>query len=193
MISVSLCMIVKNEEDVLERCLKSVAGLVDEIIIVDTGSTDRTREIATHFTNQIFDFPWQDDFSAARNEAFSHASMDYCMWLDADDVFLEEDQKAFLNLKETLDPTVSVVMAPYHTGFDERGRVTFSYYRERLIKNRAGMCWVGAVHEECPVLGFRRHPPQDPPLRPRPEPAYLPGPTGCWETVGTPSAVLLRP
>ena len=71
MISVSLCMIVKNEEDVLERCLKSVAGLVDEIIIVDTGSTDRTREIATHFTNQIFDFPWQDDFSAARNEAFS--------------------------------------------------------------------------------------------------------------------------
>ena len=82
MISVSLCMIVKNEEDVLERCLKSVAGLVDEIIIVDTGSTDRTREIATHFTNQIFDFPWQDDFSAARNEAFSHASMDYCMcWM----------------------------------------------------------------------------------------------------------------
>ena len=55
MISVSLCMIVKNEEDVLERCLKSVAGLVDEIIIVDTGSTDRTREIATHFTNQIFE------------------------------------------------------------------------------------------------------------------------------------------
>ena len=101
MISVSLCMIVKNEEDVLERCLKSVAGLVDEIIIVDTGSTDRTREIATHFTNQIFDFPWQDDFSAARNEAFSHASMDYCMWLDADDVFLEEDQKAFLNLKDS--------------------------------------------------------------------------------------------
>ena len=153
MISVSLCMIVKNEEDVLERCLKSVAGLVDEIIIVDTGSTDRTREIATHFTNQIFDFPWQDDFSAARNEAFSHASMDYCMWLDADDVFLEEDQKAFLNLKETLDPTVSVVMAPYHTGFDERGRVTFSYYRERLIKNRAGMCWVGAVHEVVAPVG----------------------------------------
>ena len=190
MISVSLCMIVKNEEDVLERCLKSVAGLVDEIIIVDTGSTDRTREIATHFTNQIFDFPWQDDFSAARNEAFSHASMDYCMWLDADDVFWEEDQKAFLNLKETLDPTVSVVMAPYHTGFDERGRVTFSYYRDVLGRSRPRGCHAGW---ECPVLGFRRHPPQDPPLRPRPEPAYLPGPTGCWETVGTPSAVLLRP
>ena len=153
MVSVSLCMIVKNEEDVLERCLKSAAGLVDEIIIVDTGSTDRTREIAARFTGQIFDFPWQDDFSAARNASFSHASMDYCMWLDADDLLLEADQAAFLALKETLDPAVSVVMAPYHTGFDESGRVTFSYYRERLIKNRAGMLWAGAVHEAITPVG----------------------------------------
>ena len=153
MVSVSLCMIVKNEEDVLERCLKSVADLVDEIILVDTGSTDRTREIAARFTDQVFDFPWQDDFSAARNESFSHASMDYCMWLDADDILLEADQKAFLALKETLEPTVSVVMAPYHTGFDESGHVTFSYYRERLIKNRAGMVWAGAVHEAVSPAG----------------------------------------
>ena len=128
MVSVSLCMIVKNEEDVLERCLKSAAELVDEIIIVDTGSTDRTKEIAARFTGKIFDFPWRDDFAAARNESFSHASMDYCMWLDADDVLLEEDQRAFSALKETLDPAVSVVMAPYHTGFDESGRVTFSVH-----------------------------------------------------------------
>lgn len=153
MVSVSLCMIVKNEEDVLERCLESVSGLMDEIIILDTGSTDRTREIAARFTDKIFHFPWRDDFAAARNESFSHASMDYCMWLDADDVLLEEDRQAFLALKEGLDPAVSVVMAPYHTGFDENGRVTFSYYRERLIKNRAGMCWVGAVHEAVTPVG----------------------------------------
>lgn len=153
MISVSLCMIVKNEEDVLARCLESAADLVDEIVVVDTGSTDRTREIAARFTDQIFDFPWQDDFSAARNESFSHASMDYCMWLDADDVLLEADRSAFLALKETLDPSVSVVMAPYHTGFDETGHVTFSYYRERLIKNRAGMRWTGAVHEAVTPVG----------------------------------------
>ena len=67
MVSVSLCMIVKNEEDVLERCLDSISHLVDEIVIVDTGSTDRTKEIAARFTDLIFDFPWQDDFAAARN------------------------------------------------------------------------------------------------------------------------------
>ena len=153
MISVSLCMIVKNEEEVLERCLDSAAGLVDEIVIVDTGSTDRTKEIAARFTNLIFDFPWGDDFAAARNESFAHATMDYCMWLDADDVLLEEDRAAFLKLKESLDPDVSVVMAPYHTGFDESGRVTFSYYRERLIKNHAGMVWEGAVHEAVTPVG----------------------------------------
>ena len=153
MVSVSLCMIVKNEEDVLGRCLESAAGLVDEIVIVDTGSTDRTREVAARFTNQIFDFPWADDFAAARNESFSHASMDYCLWLDADDVLLEADRAAFLALKETLDPAVSVVMAPYHTGFDESGRVTFSCFRERLIKNRAGMRWEGAVHEAVAPAG----------------------------------------
>lgn len=153
MVSVSLCMIVKNEEDVLVRCLESAADLVEEIVIVDTGSTDSTREIAARFTGQVYDFPWRDDFAAARNESFARASMDYCLWLDADDVLLEADREAFLKLKETLDPDVNVVMAPYHVGFDESGRVTFSYYRERLIKNRAGMRWEGAVHETVTPAG----------------------------------------
>ena len=153
MVSVSLCMIVKNEEDVLARCLESAADLVEEIVIVDTGSTDSTREIAARFTGQVYDFPWRDDFAAARNESFARASMDYCLWLDADDVLLEADREAFLKLKETLDPAVNVVMAPYHVGFDGSGRVTFSYYRERLIKNRAGMRWEGAVHETVAPVG----------------------------------------
>ena len=129
MATVSLCMIVKNEEDVLARCLESAADLVDEIVIVDTGSTDRTREIAARFTEHVCDLPWRDDFSEARNAAFDRASMDYCLWLDADDVLLEPDREAFRKLKETLDPSVDVVMAPYHVGFDENGRVVHSYYR----------------------------------------------------------------
>ena len=153
MATVSLCMIVKNEEDVLARCLESAADLVDEIIIVDTGSADRTREIAARFTEHVFDLPWRDDFSEARNAAFDRASMDYCLWLDADDVLLEPDREAFRKLKETLDPSVDVVMAPSPVVFDEHGRVVHSYYRERLIRNGAGMRWEGAVHEAITPRG----------------------------------------
>ncbi len=153
MVTVSLCMIVKNEEDVLARCLESAAGLVDEIVIVDTGSTDRTWEIAERFTDQVYCFDWTDDFAAARNYAFSLAEKEYCMWLDADDVIMEPDRAAFQRMKETLDPSACVVMAKYNTGFDENGNVTFSYFRERLIKNHAGMRWDGAVHEAVTPVG----------------------------------------
>ena len=82
----SLCMIVKNEENNIENCLNSVKNLFDEIIIVDTGSTDRTKEVVGKHTNKVYDFKWIDNFSAARNFAFSKASKDYIMWLDADDI-----------------------------------------------------------------------------------------------------------
>ena len=67
MITISLCMIVRDEEEVLARCLESVRGIADEIIVVDTGSKDLTPEIARQFTEQVFSFPWVDDFAAARN------------------------------------------------------------------------------------------------------------------------------
>ena len=70
-------MIVKNEEEHLANCLNSVKDIVDEIIIVDTGSMDATKEIARQFTDQIYDFTWIDDFSAARNFSFSKVKMDY--------------------------------------------------------------------------------------------------------------------
>ena len=99
MISISLCMIVKDEELVLGRCLNSVKNLVDEIIIVDTGSTDKTKDIASLYTDKIYDFKWINDFSAARNYSFSKATKDYIMWLDADDVLLEEDYIKLQDLK----------------------------------------------------------------------------------------------
>lgn len=152
-VTVSLCMIVKNEEDVLARCLDSVKDLVDEIIIVDTGSKDRTKEIAHTYTDNVFDFVWIDDFAAARNFAFSKAKCMYCMWLDADDVILAKDQEGFQRLKETLSPETDMVMMKYHTAFDSSGKPTFSYYRERLIANHKGYQWVGAVHEIIPPTG----------------------------------------
>ncbi|HKI18175.1 MAG TPA: glycosyltransferase, partial [Isosphaeraceae bacterium] len=83
---VSLTMIVRDEENNLSHCLESVAGLFDEIVVVDTGSTDRTIEIARSFGARVFDFAWVDDFGAARNAALERATGDYAFWLDADDV-----------------------------------------------------------------------------------------------------------
>lgn len=153
MIHISLCMIVKNQEKVLSRCLDSVKNLVDEIVIVDTGSSDTTKEIAKRYTDKIFDFAWIDDFSAARNFAFSKAKNEYCMWLDADDVLQKEDSVRFLYMKETLPEDVEMVMMPYETAFNEDGKAIFSYYRERIIKNDVGFQFIGRVHEAIPRKG----------------------------------------
>ncbi len=153
MITVSLCMIVKNEERHLARCLESVRDLADEIVIVDTGSTDGTKEIAGRYTDRVYDFPWRDDFAAARNAAFDKGTMEYLMWLDADDVLEEPDRQRFAALKRELSPDVDVVMMRYHTAFDERGEPTFTYFRERLIRREAGLRWEGAVHESIAATG----------------------------------------
>src|SRR5262249_6546699 len=80
---VSLCMIVKNEEHNLPDCLGSVRDLVDEVVVVDTGSNDRTKEVAAGLGAKVFDFPWCDSFAAARNESLAHASGDWAFWMDA--------------------------------------------------------------------------------------------------------------
>ncbi len=153
MITISLCMIVKNEEQVLRRCLESAKSFADEIILVDTGSTDKTKEIGKTYGGKIFDFPWRDDFAAARNEAFSKATMDYCMWLDADDVVTEENQNKLKLLKSTLDKDTDIVMMKYAISEDQNQNPLFSYYRERLIRNKAGYLWEGRVHEAITPMG----------------------------------------
>lgn len=152
-VTVSLCMIVKNEEATLERCLDSVAGLVDEIIIVDTGSTDRTREIALRYTDKVADFTWIDDFAKARNYAFSLATQDYLLWLDADDILLPADAGKFGTLKNNLDWDTDAVSMNYNLAFDEHGNVTSSLTRNRLVKRENGFRWVGVVHEYLEVSG----------------------------------------
>ncbi len=153
MLTISLCMIVKNEEKTLSNCLNSVKDLVDEIIIVDTGSEDRTKEIAGEFTQNVYDFEWINDFSAARNFSYSKATKDYILWLDADDVIKPEDRVKFQVLKETLDPSVDAVMMKYNVGFDGKGNVTFSYFRERLSKRSCGFLWMEPVHEFLKTSG----------------------------------------
>lgn len=145
--TISLCMIVKNEENTLSRCLDSVRDAVDEIIIVDTGSTDNTKKIARRYTSRVYNFKWINDFSAARNFAYSKATKDYIMWLDADDILKPDDCQKLMELKNSLDPSVDAVMMKYNTGFDANGNVTFSYYRERLTKRSSNFKWHEPVHE----------------------------------------------
>ena len=97
----SLTMIVKDEEHNISKCLSSVAGLFDEIVVVDTGSKDRTREIAREFGARVFDFVWVDDFAAARNAALARATGDYAFWLDADDVI--DPPQSETSLRRLLD------------------------------------------------------------------------------------------
>ena len=85
MISLSLCMIVKNEEAVLERILKPVSQVMDAILIADTGSSDRTKEIAEQYTSLVYDFPWCDDFSAPRNFLLEKVRTAYCCLLYTSD------------------------------------------------------------------------------------------------------------
>ncbi len=152
--TISLCLIVKNEENVIARCLDTVKDIVDEIIIVDTGSIDRTKEIVSSYTNQIYDFPWIDDFAAARNFAFSQGKMDYTLWLDADDILLEEDQQKLLELKKILDTSIDAVNMHYVLAYDQYGNATFSLRRNRLVKTCKRFQWIGAVHEYLEVGGI---------------------------------------
>lgn len=153
MVTISLCMIVKNEESTIERCLESVKDIADEIIIVDTGSNDKTKEITKKFTSKIYDFMWIDDFSAARNFSFSLATKEYVLWLDADDILLQEDLEKFKSLKETLEPSVDSVTMWYNIGFDEYGNITTRYRRNRLVKRNRNFKWIGFVHEYLAVYG----------------------------------------
>lgn len=148
MATISLCMIVKNEEAILARCLDSIADLMDEIIIVDTGSTDRTREIASHYTDQIYDFPWNNDFSAARNFSFSKAKMEYIYAADADEVLDSFNRERFARLKEVLLPEIEIVQMKYvtETAFDTVLN-TQKEYRPKLFKRLRTFTWVDPIHE----------------------------------------------
>ena len=156
MISVSLCMIVKNESKVLGRCLDSIADLMDEIIIVDTGSTDDTKVIAKSYTNKVYDFKWTGDFSQARNYAFSLCNCDYIYSADADEVLYDADRLKFRALKETMDPAIEIVQM-YYTNQLKNGTV-YNFDKElrpKLFKRVRSFTWIEPIHEtirELPLV-----------------------------------------
>lgn len=160
--SISLCMIVKNEEANIARCLKSVVDLVDEMIVVDTGSTDRTRDIARAFGAMTYDFEWSNDFSAARNYSLSMASGDWILVLDGDEVVASKD---FAEIKRLADRkkigfAYSIVTRNYvdksnvegwmkNDGAysEEAGIGWLPSFKVRLFPNEANIRFENPVHE----------------------------------------------
>jgi glycosyltransferase involved in cell wall biosynthesis len=130
-----------------------VADIVDEIIIVDTGSSDATKEIAARYTDKIYDFEWIKDFSAARNYAFSFGTKEWLMWLDADDYLTQVDRENLKMLKKNIQEDADVILCRYNLNFDTLGNPVFYSTRERLVKNDGQPRWHGAVHEYMEVRG----------------------------------------
>ena len=144
----SLCMIVKNEEAVLRDCLDSIKELMDEIIIVDTGSTDKTKEIAAEYTPYVYDYEWTNDFAAARNFAFSKATGDYIYSADADEFVDEENRVKFKALKKVLMPEVEIVQMVYVTEQINHPTENFAKdLRPKLFKRLREFTWIEPVHE----------------------------------------------
>ncbi len=149
MVTFSLCMIVRDEERVLARCLDSIADLMDEIIIVDTGSTDDTREIAARYTDRIYDLVWNGDFSAARNYAASLATMEYIYTADADEVLDEQNRRRLWDLKQVLLPEVEIVQMYYcnEMGDDNTASNFERELRPKLYRRLRTFTWIDPIHE----------------------------------------------
>ena len=148
MTTFSLCMIVKDEEEVLSRCLNSLCDIMDEIIIVDTGSTDRTKEIAKKYTDKVFDYKWCNDFADARNFAASKAVGDYIYTADADEYLDNENKEKLRQLKKIMLPEIEIVQMIYHTPAELSTVYNFEEeYRPKLYKRLRAFTWIDQIHE----------------------------------------------
>jgi glycosyltransferase involved in cell wall biosynthesis/predicted Zn-dependent protease len=145
---ISLCMIVRNEETNIADCIGPIASLMHEIIVVDTGSTDGTREIAVGFGARIVEFPWIDDFAAARNEGLRRATGDWIFWMDADDRLDVENLRRLRTLFSNLaDENACYVMQCLCATAGE-GESPYMVEHLRLFRNHPQMRWQHRIHEQ---------------------------------------------
>ncbi|MBB6732249.1 TPR domain-containing glycosyltransferase [Cohnella zeiphila] len=146
---ISLCMIVRDEEKVLGRCLDSVQGLADEIIIVDTGSQDGTKEIARKYTDHVYDFEWINDFAAARNQSLRHASGDWILVMDADEYVqpgMQDQLRRKLERMKADRPHCFLVKIMNFHG--DRGEQLYESTGARLFTNKRGIYYKEPIHEQ---------------------------------------------
>lgn len=142
---ISLALIVRDEERTLARCLESIAGRIDEIVIVDTGSTDSTITVARRYTDRVFSFAWCDNFAAARQFAFDQATGDWVLWLDADDVV--EGAEQIRAMVSGAPASLGGFSWRYLYSRDQWGNPLCELWRERCVRNDGGFRWQGRIHE----------------------------------------------
>ncbi|WP_342571183.1 glycosyltransferase [Paenibacillus sp. FSL R5-0749] len=144
--TIALCMIVKNEQEYLRRCLNSVKDVVNQIVIVDTGSEDDTINIAKEYTNDVYHMDWTDDFSAARNESIKYATTDYILVLDADE-YLEKS----VDIQKEINIEADYYVTKIHN-IMALGRAT-EHQAIRLFANHRGLFFRNRLHEHLNVIG----------------------------------------
>jgi GT2 family glycosyltransferase/tetratricopeptide (TPR) repeat protein len=145
---VSLCMIVKNEEDNLPGCLESVGDVFHEIVVVDTGSTDKTKEVAERYGAKVSDFPWVDSFSAARNESLRHATGNWTLWLDADDRLDADNREKLRALFARLNGEITGYSMKCLCLPDRHRGTSTAVDHLRLFPNHPKIRWEYRVHEQ---------------------------------------------
>lgn len=143
---VSLCMIVKNEERSLPSCLNSVRGAVDEVIVVDTGSTDQTVQLARQQGAAVIPFNWCDDFAAARNRGLAAATGDWILFLDADEI-LDDKARVELPLWSTQKGVDGFFLQIHNYTGNGSGGVTINPVL-RMFRNHPEHRFSGRIHEQ---------------------------------------------
>jgi GT2 family glycosyltransferase/tetratricopeptide (TPR) repeat protein len=152
-VRLSLCMIVRDNEKTLPACLESIRPWVDEMVIVDTGSTDETPRIVEAYGGRLFHFPWCDDFSAARNESLRHARGEWVFWMDSDDTIPPECGRGLreLAMREADPGLLGYVMQVHCPGGAEDGDPAADVTEVdhvKLFRNRPDLRFDGRIHEQ---------------------------------------------
>jgi GT2 family glycosyltransferase/tetratricopeptide (TPR) repeat protein len=145
---ITLSMIVKNEEKHLPDCLRTAGDLFDEIVIADTGSADRTREIARQYGARVVEFPWIDSFAAARNASLAEVRTPWVMWLDADDRFDEENRARVKEVIAGLGEEVDARAIKVRSAMDASGSTSRMLDQVRIFPKRPGVAWDYRIHEQ---------------------------------------------
>ncbi|WP_315002684.1 glycosyltransferase [uncultured Selenomonas sp.] len=148
-IRISACYIVRDDAVHLRKSIESLRDAVDELIVVDTGSHDDTVAAAQSYGATVYEFPWVDDFAAARNAALSHATGDWIIFIDADEYFSDETKGNLHTAITAADAEdTEVLLIPWHNIDEVTGELLLDSYAPRVFRRRTGRCYVGRIHEE---------------------------------------------